>query len=99
MPRGRPKGSGNKPKVVKEKNKLPIVKDDSGEKYVDGYRGKEVVQNGMKEYDVLCIVRDAMRGEHSRFDWIKFLLDYRNTTDYDAKKKLIHKYAPSVVCT
>lgn len=96
MPRGRPKGSKNISAIPKERKKRTT--ETSDEKVSDNYRGKELIKDGMKEYDVLCIVRDAMRGEHSRFDWIKFLLEYRNTSEYDSKKRLIHKYAPSVVC-
>ena len=96
MPRGRPKGSknGTRTKIVKDGDSESSPPKD----YVDGYRGKELVKENLPEYDVLCIVREAMRAEHSRFDWLKFLVEYRNTADYSEKKKLIHKYAPSVQC-
>ena len=93
MPRGRPKGSG----VKKEKKDSAIVESGSRE-YIEGYRGKESIKEGMEEYDVLCIVREAMRAEHERFDWLKFLNAYRNTANYSEKTRLIKKFAPSVTC-
>ena len=66
--------------------------------YCSGYRGKELITEKTSPWNVLDIVRDAMRAEHHRSDWMRFYTEYKPLMDapFLEKRALIARYAPSV---
>ena len=82
-----------------------VAKDVSEEKevqdskeYCPGYRGKDVITSATSPWEVLDVVRDAMRGEYQRFDWLKFYTEFKNNVSegLEEKRALIARYAPCV---